>query len=109
MGSRPEEGPTDATLWVARRSVGSDQGFSAGPRRPCGRDCGGQPIVRRSGSLPISSWCPLARSPRALWRLEDRLPALQSVVEERRFRAYFQAAGEDLSPFFHPAMSRVLV
>src|SRR5215471_20247333 len=30
MGSRPEEGPTDATLWVARRSVGSDQGFSAG-------------------------------------------------------------------------------
>ena len=32
--------------------------------------------------------------PERIWRLEDRLPALQSVVEERRFRAYFQAAGE---------------
>ena len=34
---RPEEGLTDATIWAARRSVGSDQGYSAGARGPCWR------------------------------------------------------------------------
>ena len=37
---------------------------------------------------------PLARSARALWRLEDRLSALQPVGQERRFRASFQALGQ---------------
>ena len=34
------------------------------------------------------------RSARALWRLEDRLSALQPVGQERRFRAGFQALGQ---------------
>src|SRR4029434_6341860 len=55
MGGRPEEGLTDAALCIARRPMGSDQGLSTRPRRPCGRDCSRQLTVRRSHSLQISS------------------------------------------------------
>jgi transposase len=44
MSGRPEEGLTDATICIARRPVGSDQGYSAWPRRPCGRHGGGQSL-----------------------------------------------------------------
>ena len=37
---------------------------------------------------------PLARSARTLWRLEDRLSALQPIGQERRFRSGFQAPGQ---------------
>src|SRR5215813_1725140 len=89
MGGRPEEGLTDAALCIARRPMGSDQGLSARPRRPCGRDCSRQSTVHRSHSLQISSRHPLAGSPGALWRLEDRASALQwakSGVFERIFK-----------------------
>ena len=42
----------------------------------------------------VSRRHPLARSARALWRLEDRLSALQPMGQERRFRAGFQAFGQ---------------
>ena len=78
----------------ARRPVGPDQGYSAGPRRPCRRCGGGQSPVRRSRSLQVSSRRPVAGSARALRRLEDRLSALQPMGQERRFRAGFQAPGQ---------------
>src|SRR5450756_823286 len=87
-------GPTHAALWIARRPMGTDQGFSARPGRPCRRQCSGQPVVRRSRSLQVSNGNPLARPACAFRRLEDRAPALQSMGEERRFRADLQAVGK---------------
>src|SRR5712691_2274405 len=74
--------------------MGSDQGFSSGSRRPCGRHGGGQSTVRRSRSVQISSRDSLARSSRALRGLEDRPSAFRPVGKERRFRAHFQDVGE---------------
>src|SRR5262245_65563748 len=94
MGGRPEEGLTDAALCIARRPMGSDQGLSARPRRPCGRDCSRQSTVRRSHSLQISSRHPLAGSPGAFWRLEDRESALQTMVDVWSVSVYFMVAGD---------------
>ena len=48
-------------------------------------DGGGQSAVRRSRSVQISRRRPLARSARALWRLEDRLSALEPVGQSGVF------------------------
>src|ERR1700676_5078407 len=47
MRGRHCGGPTHATLWIARRPVGADQEFSAGPRRPRRRQRGRQSAVCR--------------------------------------------------------------
>lgn len=55
MGGRLLEGPADAALRITRRPMGADQRFSAGTRGACRWYRGGQSIVRRCGSVPISS------------------------------------------------------
>ena len=56
---------------LARRSVDQDQGLSAGPRGPCRRHGGGQSPVRRCRHLSLPNRHSMARSARALRRLES--------------------------------------
>ena len=63
------------------------EGHGAARRRTIA--CSSKPFS--SGFAPHS----LARSARALWRLEDRLSALQPMGQERRFRAGFRLLASD--------------
>ena len=79
---------------IQPRAVICDKGYASKANRDAARERGGQSPVRRSRSVQISRRHPVARSARALWRLEDRLSALQPMGQERRFRADFQALGQ---------------
>ena len=90
-GSAFKEGLTDSDdmRCVTISGIGSRR--FAGPRGPCWRHGGGQSAVRRSRLVLILRRRPLARSARALWRLEDRLIQrfnrwAKSGVFERVFR-----------------------
>src|SRR5882757_3140712 len=95
MGGQPLEGLTDATLRITRRSVGSDQGFSAWARGPCRRHRGRQSIVRRCGGVPISGGYSVARPAGAFRRLEDRLSALQQMAKSGVFERIFKLLASD--------------
>ena len=80
-----ERGPTDATLRLARQPVAEDQRLPAGAGGPRRRHCAGQPAFCRCRHLSLQDRYSLARSARALRRLEGDTQALPQVVSKWRF------------------------
>ncbi len=74
-----EGGSRDASLWIARRPVGPDQGRLAGSRRACRGDGRRQSFVCRGCSLPVPGRDPLAGSSGTLRRPEERAQAAATI------------------------------